>query len=92
MLSAKRTKDTGKEYYTYILLCADGTYYTGYTTGLEQRVAAHNDGKGAKYTRVRRPVKLVYHETYTTKEEAMSREALIKQLSKKEKEKLINKR
>ena len=90
MLSAKRTKDAGKEYFTYILKCADGTYYTGYTTDVTQRVSAHNEGKGAKYTRVRRPVKLVYFETHASKEEAMRREALIKQLTKKEKENLIS--
>lgn len=89
MLSAKKTKDIKKECYTYILRCADGSLYTGYTTNLDNRINAHNTGKGAKYTRFRRPVELVYFETHPSKEEAMRREALIKQMSKKEKEKLI---
>ena len=78
-----------KKHYTYIVACADGTYYTGYTTDLEKRVKAHNDKKGAKYTKTRTPVKLVYHEEYETKEEAMSREYAIKQLTRPQKEKLI---
>ncbi len=75
--------------YTYILECADGTYYCGWTNDLEKRVRAHNEGTGSKYTRARLPVKLVYHEEFDTKEEAMSREWHIKQLSRREKEKLI---
>lgn len=89
MLSAKKTKDEKKECYTYILRCADGSLYTGYTTDLTNRIKAHNEGKGAKYTRLRRPVELAYFETHPSKEEAMRREALIKQMTKKEKEKLI---
>lgn len=77
------------ENYTYILECSDGTYYTGWTNNIEKRLKSHNAGKGGKYTRVRRPVKLVYLEIYMTKQEAMSREAKIKQLSRKEKEQLI---
>lgn len=75
--------------YTYILECADGTYYCGWTNDLEKRVKVHNEGKGGKYTRARLPVKLVYNEEFDTKEEAMSREWQIKQLSRREKEKLI---
>lgn len=75
--------------YTYILECADGTYYCGWTNDLEKRVATHNEGKGGKYTRARLPVKLVYHEEFDTKEEAMSREWHIKRLTRKQKEKLI---
>lgn len=75
--------------YTYILECSDGTYYTGWTNNIEKRLKNHNDGKGAKYTRARRPVKLVYLEIWETKQEAMSREAKIKQLTRKEKEQLI---
>ncbi len=75
--------------YTYILQCADGTLYTGWTNDLTKRVRAHNDGTGAKYTRARRPVKLVYSESYDSKEEAMRREAEIKRMSRGEKEKLI---
>lgn len=75
--------------YTYILQCADGTLYTGYTTDLERRVAAHNAGKGAKYTRGRRPVRLVYSERFETEREAMSREWHLKRFSRAEKLALI---
>lgn len=75
--------------YTYIVECSDGTLYTGWTNNLEKRLEAHNAGKGAKYTKTRRPVKLVYQEQFETKEEAMSREYHIKQLGRKEKLKLI---
>lgn len=68
--------------YTYIVQCADGTLYTGWTNCLEKRLKAHNSGKnGAKYTKTKRPVTLVYYEGYATKEEAMSREYAIKQLT-----------
>lgn len=77
--------------YTYILSCADGTLYTGWTNDLDRRLAAHNAGKGGKYTRSRLPVTLVYHEEFETKEEAMSREFKIKQLTRAEKLKLIGK-
>ena len=63
--------------YTYILKCKDGSLYTGWTNDLEQRVAAHNTGKGAKYTKARRPVELVYFEEFETKEQAMKREYAI---------------
>ena len=75
--------------YTYILSCADGTLYTGWTNDLDRRLAAHNAGKGGKYTRVRLPVTLVYHEEYETKEEAMSREWAIKQMTRSQKMRLI---
>lgn len=75
--------------FTYIVECSDHTLYTGWTNDLEKRIQAHNDGKGAKYTKTRRPVRLVYFETFSTKEEAMSREYRIKRLSRKEKEQLI---
>ena len=75
--------------YTYILKCADNTLYTGWTNHLEKRITDHNAGKGAKYTKSRRPVELVYFETFPTKEDAMRREYAIKQLTRKEKEKLI---
>ena len=77
------------ENYTYILQCADGTYYCGWTNHLDRRLKAHNEGKGAKYTRPRRPVVLVYYEVFSTKEEAMRREYEIKQLPRKKKEELI---
>ena len=77
------------ENYTYILRCADGTYYCGWTNNLDRRLKAHNEGTGAKYTRSRRPVALVYYEAFSTKEEAMRREYEIKQLPRKKKEELI---
>ena len=75
--------------YTYILKCKDDTLYTGWTNNLEKRIQNHNAGKGAKYTKTRRPVEVVYYETPETKVEAMQREYAIKQLSRKEKLKLI---
>lgn len=69
----------------YILLCADGTLYTGWTNDIEKRLAAHNAGRGAKYTRGRRPVTLLYSEECASKSEAMIREAAIKKLSREEK-------
>ena len=75
--------------YTYILECRDGTYYTGWTNNLEKRLKDHNDGKGAKYTKARLPVVLVYHEMFETKEEAMCREYAIKRMTRKEKEELM---
>lgn len=76
--------------YTYILRCADGTLYTGWTNDLEKRLAAHNAGLGAKYTKSRRPVTLVYAESFATKEEAMRREYRVKRLSRAEKLALIS--
>lgn len=76
--------------YTYIVKCADGSLYTGYTNDLERRIAAHNAGKGAKYTRSRRPVELVYYESFETPEEAMSREWHIKKLTREQKLRLVN--
>ena len=75
--------------YVYILRCADGSLYTGWTNDLEQRVKTHNAGKGAKYTKTRLPVELVYYEEYEEKGEALSREFNIKRLKKTAKEKLI---
>ncbi|HCN61598.1 GIY-YIG nuclease family protein [Mammaliicoccus fleurettii] len=77
------------KHYTYILECKDHTLYTGYTTDLERRLKVHNDGKGAKYTRIRRPVKLVYHEIFNNKSEALKREYALKQLTRKQKLALI---
>lgn len=75
--------------YTYLLECADQTLYCGWTNDLEKRVKAHNEGKGAKYTKPRRPVALVYYEEFQTKEEAMRREAAIKRLTRLQKNALI---
>ena len=75
--------------YVYILKCGDGTLYTGWTNNLEKRIQAHNTGKGAKYTRARLPVELVYFEKFEEKVDAQRREYRIKKLSRKEKLKLI---
>ena len=77
-------------HYAYIVKCSDGTYYTGYTNDLEKRLLTHNAGKGAKYTRNRLPVEMVYFEEYEEKSEAMKREYAIKQLTREQKEKLIS--
>lgn len=75
--------------YTYILECADGTYYTGWTNNLEKRLNDHNEGKGAKYTKARRPVSLIYYEEFQTKEDAMRREYAIKHMTRSAKVCLI---
>ncbi|MDD3362912.1 MAG: GIY-YIG nuclease family protein [Hespellia sp.] len=77
--------------YTYMVRCSDGTLYTGWTNDLKKRIEVHNSGNGAKYTRARLPVELVYYEKFQTKEEAMSREYHIKRLSREQKNKLIGK-
>ena len=78
-----------KKYYAYMLRCSDDTIYSGYTDDVERRVEVHNSGKGAKYTKIRRPVKLVYFETYDSKSEAMKREYQFKHLTRLQKEQLI---
>ena len=77
------------EYVVYILRCGDGTLYTGMTTDLERRVAVHNSGKGAKYTRSRLPVTPVYREKVPDKSAALRREREIKALTRAEKLELI---
>lgn len=74
---------------TYILKCNDNSLYTGWTNDITHRLKMHNEGKGAKYTRGRGPIELVYLEEFETKQEAMSREAKIKRLTRKEKLLLI---
>ena len=76
--------------YAYLLRCRDGSLYAGWTNDLAARVKAHNAGEGAKYTRSRRPVELVYYEEFDTREEAMSREWHLKRLSRQEKLALIS--
>lgn len=83
-------RDTQLGNFTYMVRCKDGTFYIGWTNNLEKRMKAHNEGKGAKYTKARRPVELVYYEAYATKEEAMSREWHLKQLTRQQKEALID--
>ena len=79
-----------KTHYVYIIKCGDGTYYTGYTISLINRYIQHCAGEGAKYTRGRGPLDLMYYEMYETKSDAMKREYQIKQLTHKQKRKLIN--
>ena len=79
-----------RECYCYIVECADGTFYTGWTTDLEKRVATHNAGRGSRYTRLRRPVKLVYFESLPDRSQAMRREIQIKRLSRLAKLKRIS--
>ena len=76
-------------YYIYMLQCADGSLYTGWTTNLEERLRVHNSGKGAKYTRSHLPVTLVYYETLPDKSAALKREIEIKKLTRSQKEALI---
>ncbi|MBI3163162.1 MAG: GIY-YIG nuclease family protein [Chloroflexi bacterium] len=76
-------------FYCYILECSDGTFYTGWTNDPERRVAQHNKGKGARYTKTRRPVRLVYLEEQTDKIAALKRERAIKALPRKKKMELF---
>ncbi|BBD90970.1 MULTISPECIES: GIY-YIG nuclease family protein [Staphylococcus] len=76
-------------HFVYIVKCNDGSLYTGYAKDVEARVAKHNDGKGAKYTKIRRPVELVYQEMYETKSDALKREYEIKTFSRQRKLKMI---
>ncbi|MDO5128245.1 MAG: GIY-YIG nuclease family protein [Eubacteriales bacterium] len=92
----KKKQPTNEDYaskknYTYIVKCSDNTLYTGWTNNLEKRIAAHNSGNGAKYTKNRRPVSLVYYEIHDTKQAAMKREYAIKKMSRADKEDLIQK-
>jgi len=80
------------EHLFYVLECRDGSYYAGYTNDLEKRVRVHNEGKGAKYTRAKRPVQCIYHEIFETKREAMQAEYQFKQLKRNAKEIYIRKR
>lgn len=80
------------QHFVYIVECADGSYYTGYTTDIQRRLNEHNYSftRGAKYTRSRRPVKLVYSEEHPTRSQALKRENSIKKLSRKKKLLIIN--
>ncbi|MQS75103.1 GIY-YIG nuclease family protein [Companilactobacillus halodurans] len=77
------------QYFVYILLCSDQTFYTGTSNDVKKRVATHNAGKGAKYTKTRRPVKLMYQEKLANKSQALKREIAIKKLSRQQKESLL---
>ena len=80
----------GRSHFMYVLICADETLYTGYTTDVEKRIETHNAGKGAKYTAARRPVRLLAYAAFETKHEAMSAEYRFKRLSRAEKLSLID--
>jgi putative endonuclease len=82
--------ESADAHYVYIVECSDGTYYTGYTTDVERRVAEHNEGEGARYTRGRDPVELVYVEAFGSRSAAMQREYAIKQLGRPAKERLVD--
>ncbi|MFC7097418.1 GIY-YIG nuclease family protein [Halobaculum marinum] len=77
------------DHYVYVVECADGSLYTGYTTDVARRVAEHDAGDGAKYTRGRTPVELAHVEAFGSKSAAMSREYAVKQLSRRQKESLV---
>ncbi len=83
-----------KFHYFYVLLCQDNTFYGGYTTDLNRRLAEHNSGKGAKYTRLkkRRPMQMIHHEIFETKSEAMKAEYAFKQLTRSQKENYLKKK
>lgn len=81
-------KRKGK-FYVYIVECSDGTYYTGYTPNIKKRLELHNAGKGAKYTRDRRPVELAWSKEYKYFKRAFKKELAVKKLSRKQKEKLV---
>lgn len=79
------------EHFFYVLECGDGSYYAGYTNDLEKRLRVHNEGKGAKYTRARLPVRYIHQEAYETKREAMQAEYSFKKLSRSQKEHYMQK-
>lgn len=77
--------ETNSKHYFYVLECSDNSLYAGYTNHLEKRVATHNAGKGAKYTKARCPVRCIYYETFETKQQAMRAEYAFKQLRRSDK-------
>ena len=88
-IKAKRSFKRKGRFFVYIVQCSNGAYYTGITNNLENRLKLHNAGKGAKYTRDRRPVKLVWHREYKYFKAALLEEKRIKRLTRREKEELI---
>ncbi|MDQ0216213.1 putative endonuclease [Oikeobacillus pervagus] len=80
------------EHYFYVLECSDGTYYGGYSTDVNRRIEQHNNGKGAKYTRGRTPVKLLYSESFEEKGDALRAEISFKKLSRQQKEYFLQER
>jgi putative endonuclease len=84
------TTNEQETHFCYIAECADGTFYTGYTTDINNRAKVHNEGKGARYTRSRLPVRIIYSEEYVSRSDAMKREAAIKRMSRNAKAALIS--
>lgn len=78
-----------QKYYAYLARCSDKTLYAGYTVDVKRRELVHNEGDGARYTRMRRPVEIIYFEEFATRSEAMKREYALKQLDKQQKEQLL---
>lgn len=76
-------------YYVYVILCDDGSFYTGYTKNVKSRLRLHMNGKGARYTRMHKPKKLVYAEQFKSRAEAMRREKRLKKLGHQQKRKLV---
>jgi len=83
--------DSKANHFFYVLECKDDSYYAGYTNDLEKRVRVHNEGKGAKYTRAKRPVRCIYHEVFETKRQAMQAEYRFKQLTREAKKQYMAK-
>lgn len=90
-LQKKASSKTSSQsiWFLYVLQCQDDTFYTGITNNLEKRMKAHNDGKGAKYTRTRRPVTLLYYEKCSDRSAALIREAAVKAMPRKKKESFV---
>jgi len=89
---SKKTEKERESYFVYLLLCDDGSYYTGYTNNVASRFERHKKGYGARYTRLRRPEKVVYVEEFKTRGAALRRELQIKSLSHREKQELVSAR
>lgn len=87
----KSVNNSEQEWFVYLMICSDNSLYCGYTNNISRRLKRHSDGNGAKYTRTRRPLKMVYSESCTTKSDAMRREYAIKQMSRQQKNK-VNRR
>jgi len=86
----KKPERGKKSYYVYLLLCDDGSYYTGYTNNVASRLERHKKGHGARYTRMRKPKRVVYVEEFRTRGDATKREQQIKALSHREKDELVS--
>lgn len=92
MMSVIRKVESGTSFFTYLLRCSDGSFYCGWTVDLQQRLTAHNRGRGARYTRARLPVALVYYEEFNSRSEAQLREQQLKRLNHGQKSRLAEER